>query len=185
MVKHDRHRLGVLSRSFGLNGGIRLALDSLAVPTVITPCTAWIGFSESFVEERRLIRCEEHSGSLICYFDGVTDRDAADALADRALWLDAGSFSFKDRFSDSRIIGYAVRDEDGRDLGTIVEILGTRAQYVWSIASGDREWMMPAVDEFVREIRTEDHTVVVRPIPGMFDDETDEEHERPGDEQEG
>jgi 16S rRNA processing protein RimM len=181
MSKQERSRVGVLTRSFGLNGGIRCALDMLAVPTVATPCPAWVGYSESFVEERRLVRCEEHSGSLICYFDGVTTRDAADALADRALWLDAGTLSFENPFSDSRMIGYAVRDEQGRDLGTIEEIIGSPRQFVWQIRFGERQWMIPAVDEFVREIRVDEHTVVVRPIPGMIDEEPDEENERTGD----
>jgi 16S rRNA processing protein RimM len=175
MSSHDRLRLGVLGRSFGLQGGLRISPASLAVPTVATPCSAWIGYSESFVEERRLVRCEEHSGTLICYFEGVTTRDAAEALTDRAIWVEAASVRFEDRFSDARMIGYAVRDEEGRDLGTIEEILGTRAQYIWSIRSGEREWMLPAVDEFVREIRTEDQTVVVRPIPGMIDEEPEDE----------
>jgi 16S rRNA processing protein RimM len=181
MSAKDRQRLGVLTRSFGLLGGVRCALDSIAVPSVATPCDAWLGFSESFVEARRLVRCEEHSGSLICYFDGVTTRDAADALTDRALWLDPDVLRFDDPYSDSRLIGYAVRDEGGRDLGSITGILGTRAQYVWEVTAGEREWMLPAVDEFIREIRTDEHMVVVRPIPGMVDEESDESDERPGD----
>jgi 16S rRNA processing protein RimM len=182
MSANNRQRLGVLTRSFGLTGGIRCALESIAVPTVTTPCDAWLGFSESFVEPRRLVRCDEHSGSLICYFDGVTTREAADALADRALWLDPEVLRFDDPFSDSRLIGYAVRDELGRDLGSITGILGTRAQYVWEVTAGAREWMIPAVDEFVREIKTDEHLVVVSPIPGMFDEEPDETNERSGEE---
>lgn len=184
MSTQERQRLGVLTRSFGLHGGIRCALDSIAVPVVSTPCDAWLGYSESFTEARRLVRCEEHSGSLICYFDGVTTRDAADALADRALWIDSGALRFDDPFSDIRLLGFAVRDEEGRDLGSIVGIAGTRSQYVWEVADGGREWMIPAVDEFVREIRTDERTVVVRPIPGMIDEEPENSSES-GDEREG
>lgn len=175
MSTQNRQRLGVLTRSFGLQGGIRCALDSFVVPTVMTPCEAWLGYSESFLQARRLERCEDHSGSLICYFDGVTTREAADALADRALWIPADAIRFDDPFSDIRLIGYAVRDESGRDLGTIAGISGTRTQFVWEITLGEREWMLPAVDEFVREIRTDEHIVVVRPIPGMVDEATEAE----------
>ena len=178
MSTQQRQRLGVLTRSFGLKGGIHLALDSIAVPTVATPCAAWIGFSESFLEQRQLVRCEDHSGQLICYFDGVVDRNAAEELADRALYIDPAMLSYKDPLSDARLVGYGVRDEEGRDLGTIADIIGTRAQYVWSIRVDEREWMMPAVDEFVREIKADERLVVVRPIPGMFDDDG-EDDERP------
>ncbi|MBC8144104.1 MAG: 16S rRNA processing protein RimM [bacterium] len=174
MSAQNRQRLGVLTRSFGLQGGIRCALDSVAVPQISTPCIAWIGYSESFAEERRLALTENHSGSLICYFDGVASRNAADALADHALWVEADRIRFDDQYSDSRLVGYRVRDEQGNDLGVIVGILGTRAQYVWTIAFEDREWMMPAVEEFVREIRVEEKLIVARPIPGMFDGEADE-----------
>ena len=180
MSTQNRQRLGVLGRSFGLAGGVRLATDSLALPQVATPCTVWIGYSESFVEPRRLVRCEEHSGSLICYFDGVTSRDAAEELADRALWIEPEALRFDNPFADARLVGYAVRDEEGRDLGSIVDILGSRAQYVWSIRNGEKEWMMPAVDEFVREIRSDDRLAIVRPIPGMYDELEDDSDERAG-----
>lgn len=174
MPAQNRQRLGVLTRSFGLQGGIRCALDAIAMPQISTPCAAWIGYSESFVEERRLALTENHSGSLICYFDGITSREAADALADRALWVDADRISYDDPFSDARLLGFRVHDESGRDLGVIVDILGSRTQYVWTIAFEDREWMMPAVDEFVREIRIDDKLIIARPIPGMFDEESDD-----------
>ena len=179
MSTKSLQRLGVLTRSFGLQGGIRCALDSLVVPTVKTPCTVRVGFSESFTEARELALCENHSGSLICYFSGVTTRDAAEELSDRAVWIDPDLLVYDDPFSDARIVGYSVVDEDGRDLGKIVDIIGSRAQYVWIIAGSEREWMMPAVSEFVRDIRSDEGRVVVRLIPGMYDEEADEENEQP------
>ena len=179
MSAKNLQRLGVLTRSFGLQGGIRCALDSMAVPKVRTPCAVRIGFSESFTEERELALCENHSGSLICYFTGVASRDAADALFDRGLWIDPSLLEYDDPFSDARLVGYRVFDEAGRDLGTIVDIIGSHTQYVWIIYTGEREWMMPAVEEFVREIRADDRRVIVRPIPGMYDDD-EEEHEQQG-----
>jgi 16S rRNA processing protein RimM len=176
MTSGSRLRIGVLTRTYGLHGGVRCALDSDAVPAAIAvPCECWIGFSESFLRPIRLERYELRTDDLICYFAGVNDREAAAGLADNALLLPAEAVSYKEPLSHPSLIGYEVRDEGGEALGVIGSIFRTPAHFIWLVESDGREWMVPAIDEFVREVRRDERVAVVRPIPGMVVEEPEDD----------
>lgn len=85
------------------------------------------------------------------------------------VFVAADAILYGDPFSDPRLIGYKVVDQEGRPLGTIASILRTTAQHVWSVSDDGHDWMMPAVSEFVIELRDADKTAVVRLIPGLYD----------------
>lgn len=175
MADETRISIGVLTRPFGLAGALRCELDSDAVPLVIVPTRAWIGYTLSFVEEKQLIRCDRRPKDLICYFEGVTTPEGAAALVDKGFWLPIESIDYDSPFKHPRINGYAVRDEVGTGLGEVVKIFNTAAHPVWEIrreANGDveaLEWLLPAVDQFIVAIDHQEQSVIVRTIPGMIE----------------
>lgn len=164
-------RLGVLTRTYGLAGGVRLALDGDPIPTIATPCDARIGYSDTFTQPIRLERSDSRSGEVICYFAGLTDRDKAETVLDRALFVPMESLSYEQPFAHPRLVGYEVRNESGEMLGRIGSIFKTPAHYIWQVESEEREWMMPAIDQFVVDVRHDDRIAIVRPIPGMVAEE--------------
>jgi 16S rRNA processing protein RimM len=168
-------RLGVLTRTFGLDGGLRCRLDLELVPTIEAPCDARVGFSESYASPRRLVRYQDHSGTLICFFEGITSEERGQELVDQALFLPEENVTYPDTLAHPRLIGYRVQSEEGKDLGEIRTIFKTSAHHVWEIASATGEWMMPAIGEFLVELQHERRLAIVRPIPGMVDLEGDED----------
>ena len=45
------------------------------------------------------------------------------------------------------------------------------AKHIWTIEHEGREWMLPAITEFVVELNRAEKVAVVRPIPGMISEE--------------
>jgi 16S rRNA processing protein RimM len=178
MSSGSRIRLGVLTRTYGLGGGIRCTLDSEAFPSIATPCDAWTGYSEAFLQPIRLERYERRPEDLILYFAGITTREEAEGLFDRALFLPAEALSYEQHLSHPLLVGYEVRNEAGETLGTIAAIFKTPAHFIWSVTSGDREWMVPAIDQFVVDLRHDDRVAIVRTIPGMVEDLEEHDDER-------
>lgn len=171
MSNASRIRLGVLTRTYGLAGGVRLSVDSDAIPTIATPCDVSVGFSESFTETLRLERFEDRGTDLICYFAGITVREAAERLLDRALFVSAEVLGYREPLSNPQLVGYDVLDESGEMLGRIGSIFRTPAHFIWMVESDAGEWMLPAIDAFVVEIRHEERKAITRPIPGMVTEE--------------
>ena len=61
-------------------------------------------------------------------------------------------------------------DEDGAELGRIEDVLTMPSSDVYVIA-GEKRYMVPAVREFVREIRVDEGYVRLHLIEGMAIDE--------------
>ena len=91
------------------------------------------------------------TGRLICI-----DRDEAK--------LPEGSVFIAD------LIGCRALDEDGAELGRIEDVLTMPSSDVYVIA-GEKRYMVPAVREFVREIRVDEGYVRLHLIEGMAIDE--------------
>jgi 16S rRNA processing protein RimM len=170
MVTTSQIRLGVLTRAFGLDGGMRLALDGGTPPRLTLPVDAMIGYSPSFAKPIRLVRADAHGRDLICFFEGITSVSMTESLVDRALYVSDDVVAYDEPFSNPRLIGYVVKDEQGRPLGSINEIFRTPAHFVWNVRHEEREWMLPATSEFVLGIDDDERVVRVRLIPGLFDD---------------
>jgi 16S rRNA processing protein RimM len=130
-----------------------------------------------------------HQGVVIAKFDGVADRDAAEALKGVELFVDRaklpapedGSFYYSD------LIGLAAKLTDGTDLGTVATVDNFGAGDVMEIAAADGTTaFVPFNPSVVAKVDLGAGTVTFDPVPGMFgagekDDGEDEENERGGD----
>ena len=171
--ERTRIRIGVIGRTFGLDGGVRCALDAEAVPTIAVPCAAWLGYSASYTREITLERYEARSDEIICFFVGIGDRSAAESLLDQALFLAAESVRYADELINPRLVGFQIRDEQGTVLGVVTSIFRTPAHAVWQIESDAREWLLPAISQFVLAVLDDERAAIVRTIPGMMQDDDD------------
>ena len=69
-----------------------------------------------------------------------------------------------------QIIGLAVYDEDGAYLGQIKEVLRTGSNDVYQIINEDnKELLVPALREVVKDIDLENQRVIICPLPGLLD----------------
>ena len=66
------------------------------------------------------------------------------------------------------LMGCQVEDESGRVLGEIAEVLKMPSYDVYVVRSGDREVMVPAVENFVKDISVEQRRVSVRGVEELF-----------------
>jgi len=68
------------------------------------------------------------------------------------------------------VLGLTVETEDGRVLGTVDEVLRTPAHDVY-VVRGAREVLLPAISSVVLQVDPAGGRMVVRPLPGMLEDE--------------
>ncbi len=167
----SRIRLGVLTRTHGLDGTLRCTLDFETVPTVGVPSPAWIGYTEAFGTMMTLVFCQAHGDELLCRLEGIGTREEAQKFVDQALFLPPESIGYGNELIDPGVIGFQARSESGEPVGTITGLFRTPAHYIWTIEHEGREWMLPAITEFVVELNRAEKVAVVRPIPGMISEE--------------
>jgi 16S rRNA processing protein RimM len=73
------------------------------------------------------------------------------------------------RYFHDQIVGLTVVTADGRAVGTIVEIIDGAANDIYVCRDGDKEFMIPAVEVFIKSIDLTTGRMVIDPIPGLLD----------------
>ena len=122
----------------------------------------------------RVVSARVHKQQVLMVLEGVDTVEKADELRNGILYLDrddtklpAGSYFMQD------LLGLDVYDADTFIYyGSLTEVLRTGANDVYQITSQDhKNYLIPAVPEFIREIDLEKGKMLIQPVKGIFDDE--------------
>ena len=126
-------------------------------------------FKRCFIDRRevKLLSARVHKGFLIVKLEGVEDVNAAMALKGRTVFIDrADARHPKGAFFLQDIIGAAVVDESGSEIGKLVDVMETPASNVY-VVKGEREHLIPAVPEFILSTDADNGIITVHLIEGM------------------
>lgn len=115
-----------------------------------------------------------HSGRLMLRFEGVSDRNGAEALRNTLLIAEVDPEERPDdpeEFYDHQLIDLDVVTRDGRTVGRIAEITHLPYQDLLVVTRPEGgEVLIPFVTEIVPEIDLDEQRAVVDPPPGLLDD---------------
>ena len=124
--------------------------------------------------ERKVITASSGGGTVIMNIEGIDSREAAIAMKNRVIFLHRedipipeGAMLLQD------MIGLPVIHAlSGKLLGTLSRVDDAARGQIYTVANAKGDVLIPAVDEFIKEI-DENRGISVLPIPGMFyeDDE--------------
>jgi len=132
----------------------------------------WLVSSEG--THRQLMTLEEtweHKGRIVLKFAGVDSISSAELFrgfwveipADQAVPLPEGSYF------DHDLVGCAVRDLSGSEVGIVSEVLHFAGNSQLVVKSLDREFMIPAVESICVRISIGDRQIVIDPPEGLLD----------------
>ena len=114
-----------------------------------------------------------HGGRLLVRLLGVTDRDTAESLRGSLFVVDAADLppiTDPDEFYDHQLEGLTVRTVDGRDVGTVAEVLHTAGGELLSVRTeSGGEVLVPFVRAIVTSVSTTAGTMEIDPPEGLLD----------------
>ena len=119
-----------------------------------------------------VVSTRSHHGRLLVRFDGVPDRNAAEALRGTVLVVDAGSVgeTGDDEWWDHDLVDLAAVTTDGQPLGTVEDVIHVPGTPLLSIRAADgRELLVPFVGAIVPEVDVAGGRLVVDPPPGLLE----------------
>ena len=122
-------------------------------------------------DERKIETCKPYKGFVYLKISGVSTPEQADLLRGKYLYVDRDDIDLSDgEVFIADIIGLDVIDlNSGRIYGKIKDVVNYGRYDTYIISSGEKEYMLPAVDDFIDRIDV-DEGVFVTPIDGLFDD---------------
>jgi len=121
-------------------------------------------------QPRKVERQRTVSGKTVVKLSGVNDRNAAEALRGKPLEVPEAELMAlpTDTYFQHQIIGMTAVTSDGRELGTVQEILRTGSNDVY-VVKGTREYLIPAIGDVVKQIDLDARQMLIDPIPGLLD----------------
>jgi 16S rRNA processing protein RimM len=131
----------------------------------------WLELSTGQRELLKLENAWEHKGRPVLKFAGVDTISAAEELvgawveieSDQAVPLSEGTYY------DHELIGCRVQDLDGRDLGTVSEILHIAGNSQLVVNGFCGEFLVPANEHICREISIDEKLIVLDLPEGLID----------------
>jgi 16S rRNA processing protein RimM len=158
--------VGKVTKAHGLHGEV-LVLVFSDNPDRFAPG------SSLFIEDGREVRIRAsraNGGRLLVAFEGVVDRNAAEALRGVTLVVPRSSLPElpEGEYWPHQLEGCEVVTESGRILGAIVDVIANPANDLWvAVDAAGAETLVPAIGEVVIEVDVSAGRVLVRDIAGL------------------
>ena len=124
-------------------------------------------------ESRTLVLqgCRVHRRAALVRFQGVADRESAEALRGGRLEVERSALKPLPEGSHYIIdlLGLTVVTTDGQVLGPVTQVYDNGAHALYGVEYQGREVLIPAVDRFVREIDLAGKRIVIEAVEGLLD----------------
>ncbi len=155
--------VGQLRRPHGVKGEILMEVLTDFPQRLTVGKTVFIGEGHQAyqITHRRAV-----DKGLLLMFSGLLDCDQVAVLTNQLVYVPSNTLPAlpEGAFYHHQLIGLAVIDESGTDLGKVSEIIETGSNDVYVAQSADgEELLLPALPDVILEINLERGTMLVRP----------------------
>ncbi|MDZ7669143.1 MAG: ribosome maturation factor RimM [Gammaproteobacteria bacterium] len=146
--------IGRIGGAYGVSGMVRVSSATQPRDNIEHYRPWYVGTGRD-CRALEVVELRVHGQGYVARLAGVTDRDQAQALAGQEIAVprsalpaldDDGEYYWQD------LMGLAVSDTAGRELGRVERLLETPAHDVLVIRDGDRETLIPFAAPFVVDV---------------------------------
>lgn len=168
--KNDRICVGVIGAPHGVRGLVRVKSFTETPEDV----AAYGPLSDQRGKQIVLTVTGHAKNMIVCRVDGVTDRDAAEAIKGERLYVARSALpptENTDEFYHADLIGLSVETADGEQVGSVraVHDFGAGDVLEVIVAEDSRAVVLPFTREVVPEIDIAGRRIVVTPPAGLLD----------------
>lgn len=170
ITSEELFKIGYLLKPHGIKGEIVARLEE-EMPDSSVPyfvCEMEGIYVPFFVESLR----NKSSDSILIKFERVENEKAAKKFAGKVLYFPCKYLpeEYEASFSWSKYTGYEVEDRNVGVLGTLAFVDDTTLNLLLGVSSRDgKEFLVPAVDDFIEEIDEEKKKILLSLPHGLLD----------------
>lgn len=164
----DLFRVGVITSPHGIHGDVNV------FPTTDDP-TRFGKIKEVILDDHHekikltIKKASLHKNMVILGFKEFKDINEVEkyrkcelfVTRENAIPLEEGEYYIAD------LMGLSVFSDDGRMLGTLTDVLQTGANDVYVVSKDNKELLIPAIKDCIKEISLEEKKMQVHLLPGL------------------
>ena len=162
--------VGAITRPHGLRGQVIVQAEPDA-GGILKPGGRVVVGGDQNQEEFEISGVQSRGRHFIVRFRGLADREGAEALVGRALYVPAESLGPlpAGEYYWHQMIGLRVVSEEGQALGRLEEVFSTPAHDIWVARASGKEYLIPAVDAVILSVDPREGEIMVRTLPGLWE----------------
>ena len=153
--------MGRIVAPYAVKGWVRIQPFTEYLDSLLDYGAWWLGRPGAW-REIRVVDGKVHGQYLLAELEGVSDRDAAEALQGMDVAVNRDEFPEieSDEYYWDDLIGLDVVNAEGMSLGQVTGLLETGVHDVLKVL-GERERLIPFVATYVREVDTKGRRILV------------------------
>lgn len=163
----DKIEIGKIVNAVGLKGEVKVYNYSDSADIYMeTQCL----HTENEILEVEGVRLQKNT--VIVKFAGIDDRNASEAMKGKILYITEEDLPElpEGQFYVRELIGMTVVKSGGEILGKVTDVIQNTAQDIFEVEKKDGEkFLLPKVDEFVKNIDADKRMIEVSLIEGLME----------------
>lgn len=169
--KDDFVPLGKVTAPHGIKGQLRITVYSGETDAITSVKSVMLQGGNGAVETFEVARAVLHGKKVLLSLKGFDNINQVLHLVGRELIVTRGQLPEPEEgeFFWCDLIGLSVVTDAGESLGTLTEIISTGSNDVYVVTSGEREYLIPALEDVVVKVDLEAGKMTVSPPEGLFD----------------
>jgi len=126
--------------------------------------------AEGSPQPYRPIAVRPHKKFILAQLEGIRTKEEAEQLRGKQVLVDPTELPplEEDEYYWRDILGMRVVTEEGGQVGKVAEIFPTGSNDVYVVREGEKEFLIPAIEDVIITIDREARTIVIRPLEGLF-----------------
>jgi 16S rRNA processing protein RimM len=162
-------KVGIITTTHGLRGGIKVLPMTTSADRFNNLEWVYIeGSSQKWLIKDVKIRPKD----VVLLLEGLDTIEKVEPLRGKYLLTDEHQRQKleEDQYYVVDLIGMKVCLLDGEMIGSVVQVIPTGAHDIYVVKSidGEKEWMIPAVKAFIKDIIMEESKILIEPIEGLL-----------------
>ncbi|MBI5475781.1 MAG: 16S rRNA processing protein RimM [Ignavibacteriales bacterium] len=157
---------------FGVKGKLKIQFFASDSNIFDTLKNVRIGFTEDDSQPLEIEESEIHLKSPVIKISGVDDKNNAERFVNHFIFVEENKIlPLPDgRYFIHDIIGCKIRSTDNKIIGVIKNVLKTPAHDLWVVEKNMKEFYIPVVKEFVKEVDIKNKKIIVELIEGLIEE---------------
>ena len=170
MKKENCFYLGIIARKHSYKGEVVVVLDTDEPEIYANLDAVFVEFNEKlipfFVEEIKL----QKGNQLRIKFEDIDSEEDTKSILKRDTYLPLTLLPKKEgnHFYYHEIIGFTVEDINYGIVGKIVSINDSTAQALFIIKNGEKDILIPIIDEFIKNVDRVNTKIIVETPDGLI-----------------
>jgi len=160
--------IAIISSLSGLNGEVRLKPLSRYFEDHIMSKYFMVGYSKSNLKNIVLDIVKGKGKKRIFKFKGVNTVIEANLIKGKTLFKEVSKDDKLNLVSED-LIGWSIKNELNEKIGELVNIMWLPSNDIYIIKNGEKEYLIPVIDEVIKQLNYEKEEILINPIDGLID----------------